>query len=357
MIIFGLDLGNKQTKLYSDKTVEGKVLPSHFLYYDDLGDAQTSIFGSKLNISKYKVPFDEEEYAWGIDLHKVHNNDKLIDTISFENRYDTDEFKLLANFALGELAKDYKDTATKSILEVSVVTGVPSDDFNENSVRSIIKVLNGDHTITIDDTSYIVRVAEVQVIPQSIGTVYNELLDKDGYIVEEKESYLEEEITVVDIGGGTILVDTLKNMNLSSKTQFPTGIYSLYDMIVESAKEKAHGITSYDVEQILRDGTDEEGYFYKPNKHVSHDITNNVKRARSKYTRDLINKISKTIKSTNSIDTMLFTGGGANLIDKEKVLQRYNRAVFVENSEVANVTGFFKYGKGVMLEVAASSEE
>ncbi|MBO0518428.1 hypothetical protein J0695_43015, partial [Streptomyces beijiangensis] len=74
-----------------------------------------------------------------------------------------------------------------------------------------------------------IDVKEVQVIPQSVGTVYNELLNNQGEINPEKEHYLEEEITVVDIGGGTILIDTLKNMNLATKTQFTTGIYTLYD--------------------------------------------------------------------------------------------------------------------------------
>lgn len=91
-----------------------------------------------------------------------------------------------------------------------MVTGVPSDDFNESSVKDLINVLDGRHTITIDDISYTIDVKEVQVIPQSVGTVYNELLNNQGEINPEKEHYLEEEITVVDIGGGTILIDTLK---------------------------------------------------------------------------------------------------------------------------------------------------
>ncbi|WP_324618528.1 hypothetical protein [Bacillus subtilis] len=369
MIIFGLDLGNKQTKLFSTKTigngdnkVEGKVLPSHFLYYDDLGNAETSVFGNKLNIRKYKTEFDDEEYGWGPDLHKVHNNENLLDTIGFEKRYSTHEFKLLANFALGELAKDFEE-ATDNILAVNVVTGVPSDDFNESSVKDLIKVLNGRHNITIDDVSYTVDVKEVQVIPQSIGTVYNELLDNDGHINPEKEYYLEEETTVVDIGGGTILIDTLKNMNLASKTQYTTGIYTLYDMIIEKAKDKGNeysSLTAYDLEVILREGNDDKGYYFKPNKNVTLDISDIVKRVRARYTRDLINKINKTIKSTSSTDTMLLTGGGANLVDRDEIVARYKFALFAENSETANSKGFFKYGKAVMNsdeEAAATVEE
>lgn len=369
MIIFGLDLGNKQTKLFSNKTlsneenkVEGKVFPSHFLYYDNLGNADTAIFGNKLNISKYKTEFDEEEYAWGPDLHKVHNNENFLDTIGFEKRYSTHEFKLLANFALGELAKDYD--AKNNFLTVKVVTGVPSDDFNESSVKDLIKALDGRHTITIDDISYTIDVKEVQVIPQSVGTVYNELLNNQGEINPEKEHYLEEEITVVDIGGGTILIDTLKNMNLATKTQFTTGIYTLYDMIIERAKAKGSeysSLTAYDVEVILRESDDTNGYFFKPNKNVSLEITQIVQSVRKRYTKELINKINKTKKSTSSTDTMLITGGGANLVEKDEIKKRFEFVLFAENSETANSKGFFKYGMAVMNsedeEAAATAEE
>lgn len=39
-------------------------------------------------------------------------------------------------------------------------------------------------------------------------------------------------------------------------------------------------------------------------------------------------------------DSPFFTGGGANLINKKEVW----RAIFIENSETANVNGFYKYG-------------
>ncbi|WP_311080788.1 hypothetical protein [Paenibacillus polymyxa] len=53
-----------------------------------------------------------------------------------------------------------------------------------------------------------------------------------GYVKEDQSSLLEEQV-VVDIGGGTLLIDTLKNMNLSSpRTQKPTGAFDLYDRIV-----------------------------------------------------------------------------------------------------------------------------
>src|SRR5699024_5742401 len=173
MEIFSLDLGNLQTKIKSNKSE--KVLPSRFLDYDDLGDQSTSLFDSKLNINKYATNIDSMfEYTWCKDLYKANSNGNYIDTIHFEDRYNTNEFKLLADFAIGELAKDYEE-AKNGILEVLIVTGVPTNDFNEAAVKDIMKVLNGDHNVTVNDESLNIRVKEVKVIPQPVGTVYNEV--------------------------------------------------------------------------------------------------------------------------------------------------------------------------------------
>lgn len=153
-------------------------------------------------------------------------------------------------------------------------------------------------------------------------------------------------------------------MNLATKTQFTTGIYTLYDMVIERAKAKGSeysSLTAYDVEVILREGDDTKGYFFKPNKNVSLDITQIVQNVRKRYTKELINKINKTKKSTSSTDTMLITGGGANLVEKDEIKNRFEFVLFVENSEIANSMGFFKYGMAVMNsedeEAAATAEE
>lgn len=350
MEIFSLDLGNLQTKIKSSKTE--KVLPSRFIDYDDLGDQSISLFDSKLKINKYTTNFDSMfSYAWGENLYEAHSKGDFIDTIQFENRYNTHTFKLLASFAIAELAKEFKE-AKDGILEVTIVTGVPTNDFNESSVKDIMNVLKGDHNITINDDSLNIRVKEVKVLPQPIGTVYNEMLDNKGYLGEE--NYLDEQITIVDIGGGTILIDTLINMNLSDtgRTQKESGAFKIYDSIVNlCTKEKISSVTSTNIERILRENK-EGKYYFKPNKNESYDITKHVEKAKLKYTRDLINTINTTLKGTSRIDSLFFTGGGANLINKEEIRNNFKHAIFVNNSEAANVNGFYKYGLASLLEEA-----
>lgn len=339
MELFALDLGNIQTKIMSSK--KSKVLPSKFAYYSDLGNQSTSISDRKVDIKEYETLFDDNfSYAWGADVNlaKVRT---FLDTIGFQNRYSSPNFKLLATFAIGELAKDFQE-AKDGILEVNIITGVPTDEFNEIAVKAIMKVLKSDHNVTIDGVRLTIRVNEVKVLPQPVGTVYNELLDSEGYI--EREEYEEETISVVDCGGGTILIDTLNNMNLSEtgRTQEEYGAHALYDEIISDCQTKDIRLNKNEIEKILKE--QKNNYFYKPNKNESYDITNIVNKNIVKYTNTLLSIIDSTLKGTSHIDTLFFTGGGANIIDRKLVLSRYERATFIENSELANVNGFYKYG-------------
>lgn len=343
MEIFALDLGNKQTKMVS--SLSTKIFSSYFIDRDELGDTSVSLFNNGIDISEYRVNFDSEfTYIWGKELSKLRLNNSILDTINFDDRYNKHAFKLLANFAIGELAKDF-DEAKNSVLECIIVTGVPTDDFNDKAVKSLMKVLNGDHNIVIDDTSLNVRVKEVRVLPQPVGSVYNEILNNEGELI--RKDYLSEFIGVVDIGGGTILLDALKNFNLdtTNRKQEITGAYKLYQHVVQLAtKNGINGITEYEIEQILRTGSDQEGYFYKPSRNESYDISQLVQKAKLKFTRDLINLIDKTYKDIHTMDRLLFTGGGAYLVNQKKMKQEYSFAEFVDDAEIANVMGFYKAG-------------
>ena len=147
MEIFSLDLGNKQTKLKSSKNEY--VLPSQILNGEDMPQ-QLSDFGKKRDINYFKVPFDDSEWIWGKDLSTLKRDDYLQDTLMHQNRYSNDTFKLLANFALGLLATDF-EKAVENILEVTVVTGLPTDDYNsQKQLKDLSSILKGQHQIEVD---------------------------------------------------------------------------------------------------------------------------------------------------------------------------------------------------------------
>src|SRR5699024_6624080 len=153
---------------------------------------------------------------------------------------------------------------------------------------------------------------------QPVGTVYNEMLDDAGFVKEE--DFETQTISVVDCGGGTVLIDTLNNMNLSEtgRTQVEEGAHHLYDYIISECKKENISLARNDIETILREQKDK--YIYSPNKDISHDITKAVNKGISKYTNTLINTVTTTLKNTSHIDTLFFTGEATNLIKKKEVL-------------------------------------
>jgi plasmid segregation protein ParM len=348
MTVISLDLGNKQTKIFTEKGV--KIFPSYLLREKDLAK-KVMLFENELKISTYSTNFDStNKYAWGKDILNVNvDPDKYINTLNFNDRYNKKPFQLLANFALGEAVRDFKE-AKKGILECSVVTGVPTSDYNELDVAKLIKVLEGDHNIVIDGESHNVRVLEVHVMQQPLGTVYNEMLDLKGYMTNE--AYLSENITVVDIGGGTLIVDTLRALKHEAKLsdQKYSGINTLYKDVVtnvSTSKTEISKITAYEVEKIIRNTEDSKELLFRPNKNEVIDITDNIEQEIETYTEDVLYSIDSIVTDQSFIDQFLFTGGGSNIIDKDIIDKALKYVKYAEKPETANVEGYYKYGKAL----------
>lgn len=294
----------------------------------------------KLNNHEYKVPFSPETYVWGSTVNQLHLDDYLQDTLTYSNRYGSEAFKLLTNFGLGLLASDYQESET-GILEATAVIGLPTEDWsNKEQDKAVIDNLKGQHQVEIDGKTYTVRVKRVYVLPQPVGTLYNELLDEQGFL--QKPELAEEKVGVIDIGGGTILIDTILDFKLSQRNrkQYNTGVTDLYEAI----QSKIQGnVSLYQVERTLRSPV-EGHYIYEFNKHDQREITELVKSEIDRFTRRLITNVKSTLKNLDSIDSLFFTGGGANLVNRKLLQQEFKNIVIVENTETANVNGFYKYG-------------
>lgn len=344
MEIFALDLGNKQTKLKSSKAEY--VLPSQVLNRNDMPQ-QLGNLGIQRDVHYFKVPFDDSEWAWGKDLASLRLDMYLQDTLMYKNRYRNDVFKLLSNFALGLLASDF-EIASKEILEVVVVTGVPTDDYNsQQQLQDLSNVLKGQHQVEIDGKTVTVRVKKVWIIPQPVGTLYDLLLDNQGFL--ENESLLDERIGIVDVGGGTILIDTLLNFELDQRNrrQFATGANDLYEAI---AQRMEGSVSLFKIEKLIRAGIEERNFSYRFSKNNIVDITDIVEQQIKVFSERLVRNLKSTFKDMSNIDTLIITGGAANLINKKVILNLFETATFLPDSEQANVCGYYKYALSKLSE-------
>lgn len=348
MEIFALDLGNKQTKLKSRKAEY--VLPSQILNKSDMPQ-QLGSFGTR-KISSYKVPFDENEWAWESDLAALKLDEYLQDTLMHQNRYQNDVFRLLANFALGKLATDFKE-ANKGIMKVIVVTGLPTDDYNSSKqLADLTEVLKGQHQVEVNGKTYTVRVEKVLIVPQPVGTFYDVLLDKQGYL--KNEDLLEEKVGIIDVGGGTVLIDTLINFGLDkhNRKQYATGANDLYESIAAGIDGNA---SIYQIEKIVREGIKTREFAYCFSKNNVIDISDLVELEINSFTKRLVSNLKSTFKDIQTMDSLIITGGAANLINQRLIADTFETVTFVKDSEFANVRGFYKYA--LTKEGAEDSEE
>lgn len=344
MELFTLDLGNKQAKIMSRKAL--KVFPSYFIDVDEYG--KRDVLGvSKLTTkttSDYKSLNDPDmTYVWGPGLDVKMKN--VTETIGFSNRYDSLEFQLLTDFALAELAKDF-ESANKFYIDVCVVTGVPTDDYDKPQViEQITKTIKGVHNVVIDGKTYTVNVHDVFVSRQTVGTAIDVMVDDNLEIIEDNDvenGY----IGIVDCGGGTILIDAFENMNLDvrNRRQLEDGSHTLFTDIRNKMVEKNLKITDHEVEQLLRNGDENKGYFWSENGNQIHDVTGIVMKQRRLYTRRLAQSVKSTYKKLGNMKRIYVTGGTANLLLQREFINNIPIAVFVKDSETATVRGYYKWG-------------
>ena len=354
--LFALDLGNKQVKMYT--RYGAKVFPSYFIDAEEFGNRDLLKYekGARSTSDYISTRDSDFTYVWGSGL-RLRN--KFVDaSLRFAGRYNTRQFKLLADFALAEMARSFAGAAGKT-LDVTLVTGAPTDDYNAADVTEQLgKALKGIHAVTIDGADYVVNVKTVTALPQPLGTFVDRTIDEDGYIIEDSP-LLDVLVGVVDCGGGTVIVDAIDDMNLQKTLhgQYEEGAYSLYENIRNALVEKGHKLTVHEVEALVREGSAAEVYTWSPNSVTTLDFTDVVMKARKKYSRRVASMILEAYKDLSKFYCILITGGAANLLIKDEILAEIPMAEFVEDSEIANARGFYKFAKNSGLGDDEDEEE
>lgn len=344
MQLFALDIGNRQVKLMSEKGT--KVLPSYLVNAKEYGkrDVLSLKKGEEKTTHDYNSQRDADfTYVWGTGLNVSRKH--VTDTLDLNKRYGTLEFKVLTDFALAELAKDFPESK-RGILDVVVVTGVPTEDYdNEDVIKQLSTSIKGVHSATIDGVPVAVRVHDVYVLMQPVGTAIDVMVDALGGIKEDNE--IEDGyIGVVDAGGGTVLVEAFDNMDLdvNNRVQLNEGSHSLFLDIRNRVIELGYKITEYEVEQVIRDGSKDEVYVWSPNGREKIDLTEIVMKERKQYTRKIAQSVKSAYKDMSRMRRVYVTGGTANLFIKSEFERIVPLAHFVAGSETANVRGYYKYG-------------
>lgn len=358
--VFAIDLGNKQTKLYDGK--ELYVMPSVLLPAKEV-DSSFTIDGNGVEGAERFSVSNGEDYYWGQGILKYDKN-QLVDSLNFDGRYSNEVFKQLAEFSLGKLGNGY-DEARNGVMTVDVVIGLPSADFeNEKIISQLKNQFVRQHLITVDKQPVTIKVEDLWVIPQSTGTIMNVFyggIDFDNLTTMTKSQYEHLEllsdgvIGVVDIGGGTLLLDTLERGKLKTteRKQLEKGANSLYENIAR-VMAGSFNPDVHKIETLIRQGNSENGYAYKRSQNNIVDVTDTVMSEIKDWTTTIVRQIQSTFRNLSSMDELIVTGGGAEIIDRDLFAKNFDqtKVIFVNNPEVSNVQGFYVKGKQEQAKLA-----
>lgn len=333
MIVIGLDHGNTNVKGVSE---EGELLrPSAYALPDAFGEEGLGT-EKQLKVKTYTSnKFEKEQYVWGEDVVEAS---MVIPTYTTENRYAQKSYRLLSEFALASLVSDKK----KTFDNVLVVTGCPSREKGTRMETELEEVFNGGHVVTVNGATKIIEVSSVIVLPQPLGTVLSLYLDEEGYV--DDESYEEDYVGVIDIGGGTTDLDGIKGLKRQKEDTdtIPYAMFKVYEEISDYINDQnpEAGATVQSVEKQVLKGSDS----YVISKRSSVDIKAVKEDALRKYADLIIPRISTRWNNRAKFDKLLLTGGGA------EVMAPYFKAwekdiIVVKDSQIANAKGFFRYGK------------
>lgn len=341
--IFAIDLGNHQTKMKSE--VSELKYPS---YYINAKRVRGSLRGIDLaGNDLYHISNERTSFVWGAYLNEYDQSEYLVNTFAKTGRYSQPATKRLLQMSLARLSSEFPESE-EIPLPVRLVIGVPikSADINDDTADEIASAVVGTNVVEMGENHIpiITRVngSEAVIVPQYAGTAYDLAFDDN---LEEIEEYSESRLAIVDVGGGTILGNLVtklasSNGGVEEFTGIQELIFSILSIIGKTDAEL--------VKKMLREGSEEDGYYYMTGKNSGIDVTEFVISEIEDYTRYQVAKfIRSTFPDLDKFDYIIMTGGGSSIIFedalKEELGNGYaDKVIFVKDPELSNVRGLYK---------------
>lgn len=341
MVEFAFDVGNGFVKAKSEKATI--VAPSMIAKESALGSSSiANEFESNSGYNVFKSPLDEgTSYIWGEEIKSAVESRKLLNTYTHNNRYDSKRFKLLSEFILAELASHYEEDV---INDVTIVTGMPSREINTNSDKQLRDFLKGKHLVTRGNVEKVINVTDVRILEQPIGTLLNTYMNSDDQIHKDLKNMT---ISILDFGAGTTILDTYKNMKRiedESETYYE-GMMDVYKDIMNKIRRNndAKNLDESLIEEGIRNG-----FTVELSMRNKIPFEKEAKEASEEFIDNIIAKVDRTLASRDHIDKFVITGGGSAIVGNQfKKEFGEDGLQIVENSQLANVEGYFKFARAI----------
>lgn len=331
MEIIGIDVGFGFTKAYNGKnSVIFKSLigdAAEIQFMSSMGDADTT---DNLHITLGNKTYFLGSYA---------ERQSTLAEYTLDQEEMVEEFiKILALAATG--------ICSQSEAPVNVVTGLPIAYLKRDTKR-LRQIIQGEHEIIYHhqnrpDERRKILINKVYVIPQPIGSIFNQIFDDNGKICDRDLST--SKIGVVDIGFKTTdfsIFDHLQYIERGSLT-LDTGVSKCFSVIADKLhQESGINIELYKVLKFIESGVAKiRGKEYNIN-----DLKNRV------YTHtasSIASNLNRLWKNDWDIDTIIVSGGGSVPLAEFLIPSIEGNVTPIPKSidvRFNNVQGYWKFGQ------------
>ncbi len=220
---------------------------------------------------------------------------------------------------------------------VNVVTGLPVSWYHDR--EALIRLLQGPQEFTFNGAMRSIDVAQVLVVPQPFGSFFQMLLAGDGRLPEESIPLTRQRVAVIDVGTHTTdfaLADALRYVEPKSGS-IEVAMARVYELI-QRAVEERHGrpLSLQEAEEVVQQGTvavrDRE-----------HEVSDLVQQAVEAVALEIVGEAQTLWGDGLDLQTVLLTGGGGQRF-LEALRRVYPHAVVMQEAQLANAAGFYRYG-------------
>jgi plasmid segregation protein ParM len=321
-MILSVDIGYGYTKGVGSDGVR-------FSFPSVIGNAEEVRFSIDLNRDNEEQSVKYGEWTFAYGGHALLQS--RIQTTIFDRSRTRDQiYKMLFVAALVEMTKQSPDCK-----RVKVVTGLPVDFFNDRS--DVVKAFVGDYRITTD-REFECTVESVYVAPQPFGSLFRELLNERGRIVNSEVE--RRRIGVIDVGTYTtdfILADELRYVQRLSGS-IRIGWSKVINKVQQALSDLYRlELSLHEVDRALQAGAVRVHGEPMPLQPLVAPAVGEIETAVIARSRDLWGEAV-------DLDTILVTGGGGASV-YDAIHNVYPHARLLDSPFWANAEGLQRFGR------------
>lgn len=327
-----------------------------FYGIDDGHSNLKAINGSEFNImskvvsgavKSFNVVTGEDDnfvYSVNDQSYTISNNiDKSLDT-RFEDYPVSNINIVLVNHALDQMGAKG---------DIAICTGLPFNRFYKNSERNhkFIDQKKAAFQVKVSGLKNKFNIKEHYICSEGVAAYFDIMLNDDGTENKHvKEMVKDESVVIVDIGGRTTDIVTLKtdSIQFESSVTLDTGCLAVEDILYKKVSDKleAYNVPKKFVSEIIKSGG-----VYKATKQTL-DFKQELEESKKQLAEEIINKLKQMMSNTLDIAIIAYVGGGSLLLKNElEALYPSEYVKFVANPIFSNARGMKKLLKRSLANV------